>query len=133
MHTLTANHGNLFRKLLIVDRLLLEFLDPLLPFFYRLQLRKGNVFTSVCQEFCPQGRGCGPPGQTPTTPIGRPPQADVPLGRHPHPPYGYYGIWSTSGRYASYWNAILFIYFIYFFLKKFTYLFKNRLNHKVKY
>ena len=24
------------------------------------------------------------------------------------PPIGYYGIWSTSGRYASYWNAFLF-------------------------
>ena len=27
------------------------------------------------------------------------------LGRHP---LGYYGIWSTSGRYASYWKAFLF-------------------------
>ena len=37
--------------------------------FYRPQtkLRKGNVFTNVCQEFCPQG-GCTPPGQTPPPP-----------------------------------------------------------------
>ena len=28
---------------------------------------------------------------------------------HPHPPWStaYWEIWSTSGRYASYWNAIL--------------------------
>ena len=79
--------------------------------YYRPQtkLRKGNVFTSVCQEFCPQGRGCvcqtplplagrHSPGQTPPrqadtpptdTPLGRHPspwQADTPLGRHPHYP-----------------------------------------------
>ena len=35
--------------------------------FYRPQtkLRKGNVFTRVCQEFCPQG-GVYPPRQTAT-------------------------------------------------------------------
>ena len=52
---------------------------------YRPQtkLRKGNVFTSVCQEFCPQG-GCTPHllGRHPPrqTPPGR-----QPLGRHPPP------------------------------------------------
>ena len=52
-------------------------------------LPKGNVFTSVCQEFCPWGRGvCQtlPPGQTRQTPPPRhadTPQADTPLGRHP--------------------------------------------------
>ena len=25
------------------------------------------------------------------------------------PPIGYYGIWSTSGRYASYWNTFLLV------------------------
>ena len=40
---------------------------------YRPQtkLRKGNVFTSVCQEFCPQEGG------------GVHPQTDLPPGRHP--------------------------------------------------
>ena len=37
--------------------------------------------------------------------------ANTPLGRHPPPPREtsprYYGIWSTSGQYASYWNAFL--------------------------
>ena len=36
-------------------------------YYYRpeTKLWKGNVFTSVCQEFCPQG-GVHPPGQTPS-------------------------------------------------------------------
>ena len=29
------------------------------------------------------------------------------LGRPPPPPFGYYGIRSIRGRYASYWNAFL--------------------------
>ena len=68
-----------------------------------------NNFSSVCQEFCPQGgsasvhAGIQPPGTPPpadtsprqTTPLGRHPlqadtlQADTLLGRHPagrHPP-----------------------------------------------
>ena len=51
------------------------------------KLRQGNIFRSVCQEFCPQG-GCLPRcmlGYTTPTP----PWADTPLGRHPpgrHPP-----------------------------------------------
>ena len=57
-------------------------------------MRKGNVFTSVCQEFCPQA-GCGVWQRPP------PPRAEIPLGRHP-PPDGY-----CSGRYTSYWNAFL--------------------------
>ena len=34
------------------------------------------------------------------------------VGQIPHPPryMGYYGIWSTGGQYASYWNAFLFIF-----------------------
>ena len=52
---------------------------------YRLQtkLRKGNVFTSVCQEFCSQGGGVHhapwadtPPGQT--HPEQTPPRTDTP-------------------------------------------------------
>ena len=50
------------------------------PGNYRPQtkLRKGNVFTSVCQEFCPQWGV--PPRQTP--PPCRHPLADTPPGRH---------------------------------------------------
>ena len=57
-------------------------------YFYRPQtkLRKGNVFTSMCREFCPWGGGGvhplgrqPPPGQTTPTPSGRhPPQTDTP-------------------------------------------------------
>ena len=50
-----------------------------------------------------------PPGQTPPPT----PWADTPLGRHPTgqtaPCTLHAGIRSTSGRYASYWNAILWI------------------------
>ena len=109
--------------------------------FYRPQtkLLKGNVFTSVCQKFCPQGV-CIPactgtdspppqadtPRQTPCPradtsgqtllvrhPLGRhppgrhtPPQADTPPPRQtpPLPTDGY-----CSRRYASYWNAFLYV------------------------
>ena len=56
---------------------------PFIFFYYRPQLRKGNVFTSVCQEFCLGGVypsmhwGRHPQGQTPT------PWADTTRGRHP--------------------------------------------------
>ena len=61
------------------------------------KFRKGNVFTSMCQEFCPQRKGGGhipprrhyPTPQTPprpdTTPVGRQPppgKTPLPLGRH---------------------------------------------------
>ena len=78
--------------------------------FYRpkLLLRKGNVCTSVCQEFCPQdGGGCIPAYTGADTPL--------PLGRHwdtDPPPLS--ACWDTpppgshcSGRYTSYWNAFL--------------------------
>ena len=92
--------------------------------YYRLptKLRKGNVFTSVCQEFCSRGEVYIPPGRHPlgrnypsgqTLPLGRhPPAADTPWtdtpwthppGRHNPPPADGY----CSGRYAS-WNAFLF-------------------------
>ena len=51
--------------------------------YYRPQtkLQKGNVFTSVCQEFCPQG---GPPGkQTPPSPP--PPQQTAAVADDTHP------------------------------------------------
>ena len=55
------------------------------------QLRKGNVFTSVCQKFCPQGTRQTPPPDRTDTLLD---QADTPWnrqtlpgpGRHPHPP-----------------------------------------------
>ena len=66
---------------------------------------KGYVFTPVCQSFCSHGGeylGRYTPGQV--HPSGRyTPMAGTP------PLAMYAGIWSTSGRYASYWNAFLFI------------------------
>ena len=60
----------------------------------------------------PLGR---PPGQTPPrqtpprqTPPGRHPQADTPSRKH-LVPFRYYGIRSSSGQYASYWNAFLYV------------------------
>ena len=68
------------------------------------KLPQGNVFTPVCHSV---HRGvCHIPR----------PWADTPLGRHlpgqtpPHTVHA--GIWSTSGRYASYWNAILLLLFL---------------------
>ena len=79
----------------------------ILSYYYhpQMKLRKGNVFTPVCQSFCSQGR-CTPPGTPPPwqtqphwedTPLGIHPQAnihpqadthpraDTPLGRHTTP------------------------------------------------
>ena len=74
---------------------------------------QGNIFSSVCQEFCPRvgvpwqvhppgryslsPRQVHPPGQEHPSPLGR----YTPPGRYPPP-------WSMSRRYASYWNAFLF-------------------------
>ena len=51
--------------------------------FYRPQtkLRKRNILTRVCQEFCPQGGGMHPLGRYP--PTGRHPPGQTPLGKHP--------------------------------------------------
>ena len=130
------------------------------------KLGQGNIFTSVCQEFCPRGGGglpqcmlgytihpppgparqtppdqADPPGTRQTPPgAGDPPprtrqtppdqadpptplgagdsprdQADPPRSRRPpgagNPPprEADCSIRSTSGRYASYWNAFLFV------------------------
>ena len=61
---------------------------------YRPQtkLRKGNVFTPVCQSFCSQGGVCPSVCWDTLPPTSHPPPAD-----------GY-----CCGRYASYWNAFLF-------------------------
>ena len=55
--------------------------------YYRPQtkLRKGNVYRSMCQEFCPQGGS-------------RHPRADTPLGRHPPPQADSY----CSGMHSCY-------------------------------
>ena len=97
-------------------------------FNYRPQTKFSKVmFLHV--SVCPQGGGVclwswwvwqTPPGQTPLgkSPLGRPP-GQTPLSPGRHPPgqmptgrHSYYavhaGMWSTSGRYASHWNAFLF-------------------------
>ena len=78
-------------------------------------LRQGNVFTGVCQEFCPWGVSATCLGrQTPGrhTPRQTLPWADTPaqcmLGYTPPSCPMHAGIRSTSGRYASYWNVFLF-------------------------
>ena len=86
-------------------------------FYYRPQqeLRKGNVFTPVCDSVhkrrvvwadTPQADTPSPSGQTP--PWADTPQADPTLGQTPtwadFPQDGH-----CSGRYASYWNAFLLI------------------------
>ena len=82
------------------------------------KLRQGNVFTPVCHSVH-RGSAIPPwadtPGQTPPrqtpprqTPPGQtPPGQILPLGRHP--PRAVH----ACTRYASYWNAILFVIFIF--------------------
>ena len=60
-----------------------------------------RVDTPPGADTSPQSR---PPEQTPGT---RPPQDQTPPGPDP-PGKADSSIWSTSGRYASYWNAFLF-------------------------
>ena len=63
------------------------------------KLGQGNIFTSVCQEFCPQGgggrvsasvhAGIPPPDQAPPRDQAHPPGPGIPLSRPPgtrHPP-----------------------------------------------
>ena len=85
---------------------------------YRPQtkLRKGNVFTSVCQGFCPRRKGVYPSMHWADTPAQTPP-SPVHAGIHTPPPSAYWDIpnprppdRNCSGRYASYWNACL-VYF----------------------
>ena len=102
--------------------------------FYRPQTKlwKGNVFISMCQEFCLWGEVYTPrqipspgihpladtPWQTPPTPPGRHPLADTPPSWQTHPLWAdtpgqtpladtppRYG--HCSGLFASYWNAFL--------------------------
>ena len=74
-------------------------------------LGQGNVFTPVYDSVHR--------GVSATLPAGiNTPSRQTPRGRHSPPPgrhlppgipprFGYYGIWSTSGRYGSYSNAYL--------------------------
>ena len=109
-------------------------LEGLLCYRPQTKLRKGNVFTSVCQEFCPQwgvsqhvlgrgvcisvstGRRCVAdipwaythPRQTPS-PWAHPLDTHKPLGRHPQVGTPWADTSSDghcSGRYASYWNVV---------------------------
>ena len=84
-------------------------------------LGQGNIFTSMCQEFCTQGVStwAGTP-QTRYTPRTRythrdqlqpPDQVHPPGTRYTHPTSSACReIRATSGLYASYWNAFLFLY-----------------------
>ena len=101
-----------------------------------------NIFSSVCQEFCPWG-GLSQCMLGYDTPLEQtPPRAGTPRSRHPpgrrHPPLrsACWEIRSTSERYASYWNAILFVFFnllSFFFFEYVTksYLYKLPGNAKI--
>ena len=71
------------------------------------KLRQGNIFTSVCQEFCSRGGVCLSACWDTT------PQADPP-GRHPRVDTPSLGRHHCSGWYASYWNAFLYQYWFQF-------------------
>ena len=73
------------------------------------KLGQGNVFTGVCNSVHRGGLCLSASWDTP-------PRADTPRSRHPpradtppSPREADSGIRSTSGRYASYWNAFLFL------------------------
>ena len=56
----------------------------------------------------PPGSRHPPPQEQTPTPLGTdPPEADTPPGADTHPREADSSIRSTSGRYASYWNAFL--------------------------
>ena len=72
---------------------------------------QGNVFTGVCLSPIPPRSGRPPQDQadTPQDQADTPrDQADTPQDQaDTPPPEADSSIWSTSGRYASYWNAFL--------------------------
>ena len=75
---------------------LFEALLLIIIYFYRPHLGQGNIFAPVCYSV----HGGGVPGQ-------------VSPGRYTPPREIHAGIRSTSGRYASYWNAFL-SYYLFF-------------------
>ena len=92
------------------------------------KLGQGNIFTSVCLSTGERGKGClpqcmlgyTPPGADPLEQI--PPGADTPweqtLPPEQTPREAESSIRSTSGWYASYWNAFLFLNLIQSKIKK---------------
>ena len=96
-----------------------------------MKLGQGNIFTSMCEEFCPHGgrvsasvhAGIHTPTPWEQTPPRQqtPPWEQTPQEQTPPPPLDLAdppgpgntpreadsSIRSTSGRYASYWNAFL--------------------------
>ena len=107
---------SLFPDWLLNKCLKFSFLDFKIFTARKWSLGQGNIFTSVCQEFCPWGKvsACQnlvqggvclwSGGVWETAP---PPRAEPPNGQTPPPPQ-HYGIRSTSGQYASSWNAFFF-------------------------
>ena len=102
-------------KVLIFEQMV--FFEPF--FYYRPQRSWGKVMFLHLSVILFKGGVCHPLGRHPPeqTPITRqtlphwtdpPPWADTPPGQTPHPCAVIAGIRSTSWRYASYWNAILF-------------------------
>ena len=105
----------------VLPTLHFDFIPNLKNFYLpKMKLLKGNVFTSVCQEFVRRGRCTPLLGRHPLgrQPLGRhTPWADTPfwadtlLGRHPpgsrHTPGSRHPLSDghCSGWYTSYWNA----------------------------
>ena len=85
-------------------------------------LGQGNIFTSMCQEFCSCGGlhhcmlGYHPPPVKADPLAWRPPWQ----GRSP-PRSAFWEIRSTSGWYASYWNAVLLNLFLTFSIQTIQY------------
>ena len=71
---------------------------------HKRSLEQGNIFSSMCQEFCSQGGGVCLNAYRDTTP----PRAGTPWEQASPLCSAYGEIWSTSRRYAFYWNAIFF-------------------------
>ena len=79
------------------------------------KLDQGNIFTSMCREFCPQGgdsasvhAGMHPSRSRPPQGTRHPTPRSKPPPREQTPPQeADSSIRSTSGGYASYWSAFL--------------------------
>ena len=114
LNALSANSSTTkYRQIVVMNicntvRRNLRFIPFLKSVYYRPQRScgKGNIFAPVCHSVH-KGGGGGIPEGTETDPP--PPGADTtPPGTRPPPQEADSSIRSTSGRYASYWNAFLF-------------------------